>query len=55
MPLTAVFLQAFEKGAMAYFAAISETETLAAVRLTLLTAIIVVPLNLIFGSWQPGR
>jgi len=49
MPLTAVFLQAFEKGAMAYFAAISETETLAAVRLTLLTAIIVVPLNLIFG------
>jgi len=49
MPLTAVFLQAFEKGAMAYFAAISETDTLAAVRLTLLTAVIVVPLNLIFG------
>ena len=49
MPLTAVFLQAFEKGAIAYFAAIRETETLAAVRLTLLTAAIVVPLNLLFG------
>lgn len=49
MPLTAIFIQAFEKGVSAYFAAISETETLAALRLTLLTAIIVVPVNLIFG------
>ena len=49
MPLTAVFLQAFEKGAVAYLSAISETETMAAVRLTLITAAIVVPLNLIFG------
>jgi len=49
MPLIAVFLQAFEKGLMAYMTAISESETLAAIRLTLLTAAIVVPVNLIFG------
>jgi sulfate transport system permease protein len=49
MPLIAVFLQAFEKGLMAYTTAISESETLAAIRLTLLTAAIVVPVNLIFG------
>jgi sulfate transport system permease protein len=49
MPLTAIFLQAFEKGIMAYVTAISESETLAAVRLTLLTAAIVVPLNVLFG------
>jgi sulfate transport system permease protein len=49
MPLTAIFLQAFEKGIMAYVTAISESETLAAIRLTLLTAAIVVPINLLFG------
>ena len=49
MPLTAVFVQAFEKGLSAYTAAISESETLAALRLTLITTAIVVPLNLIFG------
>jgi sulfate/thiosulfate transport system permease protein len=49
MPLSAVFVQAFEKGLRAYAAAISESETLAALRLTLLTTGIVVPLNLIFG------
>jgi sulfate transport system permease protein len=49
MPLTAIFMQAFEKGIMAYVTAISESETLAAIRLTLLTAAIVVPLNVLFG------
>lgn len=49
MPLTAVFVQAFEKGLSAYTAAISESETLAALRLTLITTAIVVPLNLVFG------
>ncbi len=49
MPLTAIFMQAFEKGVMAYVTAISESETLSAIRLTVLTAAIVVPLNLLFG------
>jgi sulfate transport system permease protein len=49
MPLAAVFVQAFEKGALTYLAAIRETDTLTAIRLTLLIAALVVPLNLIFG------
>ena len=49
MPLFAVFVQAFEKGAGAYMAAVSQSETLAAVRLTLLTTAVAVPLNLVFG------
>jgi sulfate transport system permease protein len=49
VPLTALFTQAFEKGAGAYFAAIREPDALSAVRLTLLTAAISVPLNLVFG------
>jgi sulfate/thiosulfate transport system permease protein len=54
VPLAAVFAQALEKGAGAYFAAIREPDALAAVRLTLITAAISVPLNLVFGlaaSW----
>ena len=49
LPLVAVFAEAFRNGAGAYFAAISHPVTLAAIRLTLLTAAIVVPLNAIFG------
>ena len=49
MPLTAVFSQALEKGLAAYLAAIREPLALAALKLTLLTAAIAVPLNLIFG------
>lgn len=49
MPLAAVFIQAFEKGAGAYFSSVSEPETLDAIRLTLTTAAIAVPLNLVFG------
>jgi sulfate transport system permease protein len=49
VPLLAVFVQAFHKGVAAYFAALHEPEALAAIRLTLLTAAIAVPLNLIFG------
>jgi sulfate transport system permease protein len=49
LPLITVFVQAFSKGAGVYFAAISEPEALAAIKLTLTTAAIAVPLNLIFG------
>jgi sulfate/thiosulfate transport system permease protein len=49
MPLITVFMQAFRKGAEVYFAALRDKDALAAVRLTLLTALIVVPLNTLFG------
>jgi sulfate transport system permease protein len=54
LPLVAVFAEALAKGPGAYLAAILEPETRAAIRLTLLTAAIVVPLNVVFGiaaSW----
>lgn len=49
LPLAAVFIEAFRRGAGAFFAALSEPDTLAAIRLTLLVAAISVPLNLVFG------
>jgi sulfate transport system permease protein len=49
LPLITVFVQAFSKGIGVYLAAISEPEALAAIKLTLTTAAIAVPLNLIFG------
>jgi sulfate transport system permease protein len=49
VPLAAVFVEALRKGPAAYLHAISERATLSAIRLTLLTAAIVVPLNAIFG------
>jgi len=54
VPLAAVFVQAFGKGWQTYVAALAEPDALAAIRLTLLTAAIAVPLNLVFGvaaSW----
>ena len=49
LPLVVVFAQAFAKGAQAYFSAISDPETLSAVKLTFIAAGIAVPLNLLFG------
>ena len=49
LPLVLVFHQAFAKGLPAYWNAIMEPDTLSAARLTLLTAAIAVPANLIFG------
>ena len=49
LPLVVVFAQAFSRGIMAYLAALSEPEALAAIRLTLLVAAISVGLNLLFG------
>ena len=58
VPLVAVFQQALEKGLSAYIAAIREPDALSALRLTLLTAAIAVPANLLFGlaaSWAIAR
>ncbi len=49
VPLAAVFYEALRKGVDVYLAAVIEEDALAAIRLTLLTAAIAVPLNLVFG------
>ena len=49
LPLVAVFVQAFEKGAAVYLAAVREPDTLSAIRLSLLAAGVAVPLNVVFG------
>jgi sulfate transport system permease protein len=49
VPLITVFVEAFSEGIGAYRAALLEPDALAAMRLTLTTAALVVPLNTIFG------
>jgi sulfate transport system permease protein len=58
MPLVVVFVAAFEKGASAYVSAIREPMALSALKLTLITAAVAVPLNLVFGvaaSWAIAK
>jgi len=57
-PLMVVFTEAFRKGLGVYFAAITEADARAAIRLTLLAAGIAVPLNTLFGlaaAWCVAR
>ena len=49
VPLVTVFINAFEKGYALYLHSFQDSDTLAAIRLTLLIAAIAVPLNLTFG------
>lgn len=49
LPLITVFLQAFDKGLDVYMAAITQPEALSAIKLTLLVAVISVPVNALFG------
>jgi sulfate transport system permease protein len=49
LPLAAVFTEALRKGLGAYVEALKEPDAWAAIRLTLITAAIAVPLNLVFG------
>src|SRR5437868_2319510 len=49
VPLAAVFAEAFREGARVYIAAITNSEARSAIQLTLLTAAVAVPLNLVFG------
>src|SRR5712692_10617138 len=58
IPVIAVFAQALSGGIGAYFAAIVDPEARAAIRLTVMTAAIAVPLNVGFGisaSWAIAR
>lgn len=49
MPLIAVFVEALRKGWDVYLTALVEPDALSAIKLTLITAVIAVPLNLVFG------
>jgi sulfate transport system permease protein len=49
VPLFSVFFEALGKGWDLYLAALVDTDALAAIKLTLLTAVIALPLNLVFG------
>lgn len=49
LPLILVFVEAFKEGIAVYFQALVNPDTLSAVKLTLLTAAIAVPLNVVFG------
>ncbi len=49
LPLIIVFVQALSHGVEAFFGAFADSDTKAAIRLTLLTAAISVPLNTVFG------
>ena len=49
LPLIAVFTEALRQGVGTYFESLRDADALAAIRLTLLTAAIAVPLNLVFG------
>jgi len=57
-PLAVVFAEAFAQGLAAYFNSFTNPDTLAAIRLTLLAAVIAVPCNLVFGvcaAWAIGK
>ena len=49
IPLAAVFAEALKGGWRLYLASLSDTEALSAIKLTLLTAAIVVPVNAVLG------
>lgn len=49
LPLATVFVEAFKKGWEVYVAALVEEDALASIKLTVLAAVIAVPLNLVFG------
>ena len=49
LPLALVVVEALAQGWVAYFSAISDRDTVAAIKLTLLVAAITVPLNAVFG------
>ncbi len=57
-PLITVFATALEKGFELYFNSFKDSDTLAAIRLTLLVAVIVVPVNVVFGiaaAWSIAK
>jgi sulfate transport system permease protein len=49
LPLVSVFYEALHKGVALYFKTFTDPDALSAIKLTLLTALIAVPCNLVFG------
>ncbi len=57
-PLATVMVMALEKGVHAYLASFADPDTASALKLTLITALVVVPLNTVFGlaaSWAIAK
>ena len=57
-PLFIVFATALQKGIAVYLNSLTDIDTIAAIKLTLITALIAVPLNLVFGvaaSWAIAK
>lgn len=58
LPLLAVFAEGLRKGWSVYVDSISHPDTLSAIRLTLLAALIAIPLNVVFGlaaAWSISK
>jgi len=58
VPLITIFVEAFRKGAEAYFQSFTNEYVLQAIKLTFITSAIAVPLNLVFGvaaSWAIAK
>ncbi|KQX97399.1 sulfate ABC transporter permease [Rhodanobacter sp. Root480] len=58
LPLAAVFIEALSKGAAAFMDVLAQPETVSAIKLTLLVAVLAVPSNLVFGvaaAWAMTR
>ncbi|WP_151777051.1 sulfate ABC transporter permease subunit CysW [Acinetobacter brisouii] len=58
LPLILVFVEAFHQGLQVYLQALVDPDTLSAAKLTLLTAAIAVPLNVVFGvaaAWTVAK
>ncbi|MEM0899875.1 MAG: sulfate ABC transporter permease subunit CysW [Pseudomonadota bacterium] len=58
LPVISIFNRAFADGLGAYWTAVSDPETVFAIRLTIITALIVLPINVVFGiaaAWALAR
>ncbi len=58
LPLGVVFAEALQRGLSAYWGALSDPNALSAIRLTLLTVLVAVPINVLFGvvaAWLLAR
>jgi len=58
LPLFIVFATALQKGVVYYFNSFNDVDTISSIKLTLITALVAVPLNLVFGvaaSWAIAK
>ncbi len=58
LPLVVIFAKAFSEGLVAFFAAVSQPDTLSDVRVSAVVVAIAVPLNVLFGllaGWAVGK